>query len=138
MKSTLTWVACLVSLAGLPSCSQPDASSSHQPPAASLQPTPASAGAEILTIRHRDGFVEVVSGPDGVHYNVLGPDGAAVATRLTRDELAARFPLQAQAVERGLATSRGTILDASNRPEATFDASPRQPPAASRQPPSER
>ena len=137
MKDSLIHVGCAV-LAGLASSCGPDVSpSSGQPPAASRPPLSAPSGAEILTIRFRDRLVEVVKGADGVRYNVLGLDGAAVATGLTRDELAARFPREANAVETGVAAD-GVILDARHYPAERASVEREAPtgrlPAAGRRP----
>jgi hypothetical protein len=68
---------------------------------------------EVVTLRFRDGFVEVRSGADGIRYSALDREGKPLATGLTASELLARYPEHYRAYEEGIAGSPDAPLDAS-------------------------
>ncbi len=69
---------------------------------------------EIVTLRTRDGFIQVRTGEAGRSYTVLNKQGGLVASDLRAEELKERFPEHFEALERGLAhPEEGTFLDAS-------------------------
>ncbi len=76
---------------------------------------------EIVTLRTRDGFIQIRTGEAGRSYTVLDKQGGLVASDLRAEELQARFPEHFEALERGLAGPEdASILDAS---AASLDAS---------------
>ena len=69
---------------------------------------------EIVTLRTRDGFIQIRTGEAGRSYTVLDKQGGLVASDLTTEDLKARFPQHSEALERGLAhPEEGAFLDAS-------------------------
>lgn len=80
----------------------------------------------IVTLRLRNGFVDIESGADGITYSVLDSEGKALASSLNEAELKAKFPEHFQAVEKALAGSeKAGALDASASLLETF-ATPRE------------
>ena len=71
------------------------------------------AGKEVVTIRFREGLVEVHTGPDGLRYTALDGEGKVLAAGLTAGELLARYPDHFRAYEAGIAGSPDAPLDAS-------------------------
>jgi len=68
---------------------------------------------EIVTIRFREGLVEVHTGPEGLRYTALDAGGNVLAAGLTASELLARYPDHFRACETGIAGSPDAPLDAS-------------------------
>ena len=69
---------------------------------------------EIVTLRTRDGFIQIRTGEAGRSYTVLDKQGGLVASDLRAEELKERFPEHFEALERGLAhPEKGAFLDAS-------------------------
>lgn len=68
---------------------------------------------EVVTLRFREGFVEVHTGPEGIRYTALDREGKPLATGLTASELLARYPDHFRAYEKGIAGSPDAPLDAS-------------------------
>ena len=60
-------------------------------------------GREITTLRDRNGFVEIRTGPEGRSFNVLDAAGRALAVNLSEAELRSQFPNQSEALRTGLA-----------------------------------
>lgn len=75
---------------------------------------------EIVTLRTREGFIEIRSAPDGRRFTLLTLDGRVLAPNLTEENLRADFPGHWQAMERALANPDAS-LHASG--EELFDAS---------------
>jgi hypothetical protein len=71
------------------------------------------AGKEIVTIRFREGLVEVHTGPEGLRYTALDAEGNVLAAGLTASELLASYPDHFSACETGIAGSPDAPLDAS-------------------------
>jgi hypothetical protein len=66
-----------------------------------------------VTLRFREGLVEVHTGPEGIRYTALDRDGKPLAAGLTASELLARYPEHFRALEEGIAGSPDAPLDAS-------------------------
>jgi hypothetical protein len=65
----------------------------------------------IVTLRLRDGFIDIESNAAGITYSIFDVEGKTLAAGLTEDELKAKFPGHFEALEKALAESQ------------TFDAS---------------